>query len=198
MSRDADDWDKRYGGDLIWSGNPNEQLVVEVSDLPPGSALDVGCGEGADSIWLVARGWRVTGIDVSAKALGRATRAGEVAGRDVDWRPIGLGEIDASAYDLVIAFYPALLRADDLVETLLRAVAPGGTLLAVHHARVDRARALEHGFDPDDYVSHSDLVAAVTGREGWIVEVAEERERTAPEGPGAHHTHDCVLRARRA
>jgi len=40
-------WDKRYSSEeQIWSGNPNAQLVAEVSGLTPGTALDVGCGEG--------------------------------------------------------------------------------------------------------------------------------------------------------
>lgn len=195
----AQAWDERYGDDQMWSGHANEQLVVEVSDLEPGTALDVGCGEGADAIWLAERGWRVTGIDVSSTALGRAARAAEVAGAEVDWRTVGLEEADASAYDLVIAFYPALLRGDGaIVETLLGAVAPAGTLLVVHHAHVDRELAREHGFDPDDYVGHQDVLDALTGRDGWSIEVAAERVRTAPEGPGAHHHTDLVLRARRA
>lgn len=194
----ADAWDQRYGDDQMWSGHPNEQLVVEASDLTPSTALDVGCGEGADAIWLAQRGWHVTGIDVSAKALGRAARAAEMASVQVAWRPIGLGDVDGSTYDLVISFYPALLRADgSIIETLLDAVAPGGTLLVVHHAHVDRDRAREHGFDPDDYVGHRDLIDALTDRAGWTIEIAEERGRTAPEGPGAHHHSDCVLRARR-
>jgi SAM-dependent methyltransferase len=198
---DADDWDERYGDDQMWSGHPNEQLVVEVSELPAASALDVGCGEGADAIWLAERGWRVTGIDVSARALGRAARAAEMAGAVVEWRTVGLADLDeadAAAYDLVIAFYPALLRGDGaIIETLLRTVAPGGTLLVVHHAHVDLERAREHGFDPDDYVRHQDLVDALTDRDGWTIEAAEERGRTAPEGPGAHHHTDRLLRAHR-
>jgi SAM-dependent methyltransferase len=195
---DANDWDERYGDEQMWSGHPNEQLVVELSDLDPGTALDVGCGEGADAIWLAGDGWRVTGIDVSATALGRAARASEMAGAAVEWRAVDIEDIDDATYDLVISFYPAILRGDgDVIDTLLGTVAPGGTLLVVHHAFVDVERALEHGFDPDDYVRHYDLVDALTGRGGWVIEVAEARSRTAPEGPGAHHHVDHVLRARR-
>ena len=195
---DAEAWDERYGDDQMWSGHPNEQLVVEVSDLEAGTALDVGCGEGADAIWLAERGWRVTGIDVSARALGRAARAAEMAGAEVDWRTTGLEDIGTSTYDLVIAFYPALMRGDgSIIETLLGTVAPDGRLLVVHHAYVDLERAREHGFDPDDYVRHEDLLDALAGREGWTIEAVEARERTAPEGPGAHHHTDRLLRARR-
>ncbi|KRF37654.1 class I SAM-dependent methyltransferase [Nocardioides sp. Soil805] len=197
------EWDDRYGDEPMWSGRPNEALVREVSDLRPGTALDVGCGEGGDAVWLAQQGWRVTGIDVSGRALERAARAADAVGVAVEWQHLGLEDLPADAtYDLVSVFYPALLRGDgSVVAALLGAVAPGGTLLVVHHAFVDRARALEHGFDPDDYVGHADLVAALDtalDAGGWTVERAGQVERAPVEGPGVHHHTDEVLRARRS
>ena len=100
-------------------------------------------------------------------------------------------------FDLVTLFYPALLRTTDArsEKALLGLVAPGGTLLVVHHAQIDRERALSHGFDPDDYVDHDDVVAALG--DGWVIEVDEQRERDVTEGAGAHHHLDLVVRARR-
>ena len=64
---DAAEWDERYRTKpAFWSGNPNGTFVQEVSPLPPGRALDVGCGEGADAIWLAQHGWAVTAVDISA------------------------------------------------------------------------------------------------------------------------------------
>src|SRR3954470_6989189 len=81
------EWDARYGerDGAMWSGRPNGRLVAEVADLAPGRALDVGCGEGADAIWLAQRGWTVTAIDVSAVAVDRARAAADAAGATVEW-----------------------------------------------------------------------------------------------------------------
>jgi 2-polyprenyl-3-methyl-5-hydroxy-6-metoxy-1,4-benzoquinol methylase len=73
---DAAEWDarsrERHGA--MWSGRPNGRLVAEVAGLDPGTALDVGCGEGADAIWLARGGWRLTAVDISEVALNRARR----------------------------------------------------------------------------------------------------------------------------
>src|ERR1700679_3493773 len=83
--RDAE-LDERYAtADQLWSGQPNATLVAEVGDLEPGRALDVGCGEGADAVWLASRGWQVTAIDVSLLALQRATASAERSGVQVEW-----------------------------------------------------------------------------------------------------------------
>ena len=82
----AAEWDARYGErEAMWSGRPNGRLVVEVGTLTPGSALDVGCGEGADAMWLAQRGWTVTAIDISDVAIRRAREAAERAGAAVEW-----------------------------------------------------------------------------------------------------------------
>jgi hypothetical protein len=106
-------------------------------------------------------------------------------------------QFPAGAFDLVSAQYPALLHTpdDDAERALLFAVAPGGTLLVVHHTRIDVEQAKAHGFDPADYVSPSDVAALLDG--DWRVEVDEERARRVAAGAGAGHTHDLVLRARR-
>src|ERR1700751_5073476 len=83
----AAEWDARYRerDGAMWSGRPNGRLVAEVADLIPGRALAVGCGEGADAIWLAQQGWTVTAIDVSDVALRRARDAADLAGTSVEW-----------------------------------------------------------------------------------------------------------------
>jgi SAM-dependent methyltransferase len=195
------EWDARYSErDRVWSGNPNGALVAEVAGLEPGRVLDVGCGEGADAVWLATRGWDVTALDVSGVAIDRGRQAAEAAGVEIAWVRAGLVEaaLPPGSFDLVSAQYPALLRTPfgDAVHALLAAVAPGGTLLVVHHAHVDREHSLKHGFDVEDYVSHEDIAAALG--EGWVVELDVQRPRVVPEsGRGSHHVDDLVLRALR-
>jgi SAM-dependent methyltransferase len=195
-------WDERYASmEQVWSGEPNSALVREASGLQPGRVLDVGCGEGADAVWLAAHGWDVTALDVSAVALERAGRHAEQARVPVRWVQAGLVEASLApgAFDLVSAQYPALLRTEnhDAERTLLAAVAPGGTLLVVHHhPLIDAEEARARGIDPDDYVSPADVAALLDGR--WRIEVNEIRSRNVTAGAGSHHTHDLVLRARRS
>jgi SAM-dependent methyltransferase len=183
----------------MFSGRPNGALVAEVSGLPPGRALDVGCGEGADAVWLADRGWNVTALDVSRVALDRAALRAQQAGVDVEWVQSGLEDasLPPGAFDLVSAQYPAMLRTpgNDAERALLGAVAPGGVLLFVHHADIDVEEAKARGFDPNDYVLPAN-VAALLG-DGWDVTVDERRARDVPAGAGSQHTHDVVLRARR-
>lgn len=201
MSHDrSEDWNERYASaERMWSGEPNGTLKQEVLGLPPGRALDVGCGEGADAIWLAANGWDVTALDVAEVALDRARAHAATAGVTVTWLHRGLLEADlpAAGFDLVSAQYPALRRTpgDNAEHALLDAVAPGGTLLVVHHDVSDPTHALEHGFDPDEWVRPPD-VATLLGPE-WQVEVDEVRGRTVSGGAGAHHDKDVVLRATR-
>ncbi|MFJ4339506.1 class I SAM-dependent methyltransferase [Streptomyces sp. NPDC088915] len=202
-----DEWDNRYSErHRLWSGQPNGALVAEVADLAPGRALDVGCGEGADAIWLARAGWDVTALEVSGVALARAAAHARDAGADVRWVHAGLAEaaLPPASFDLVSAQYPALLRTPDAAaeHALLAAVAPGGVLLLVHHAGMEEHHPDHHtepqdnAFDPAAYVWPS-MVAALLG-DDWRIEVDEERPRVVPEGgAGAHHTDDVVLRARR-
>ncbi|RFA16946.1 hypothetical protein B7R22_01155 [Subtercola boreus] len=193
-------WDERYSGpDQLWSGAPNGTLLAETEGLAVGTVLDVGCGEGADALWLAEQGWRVTALDVSRVALERAEAEGHRRGVDVHWLHSGLVEADlpARSFDLVSAQYPALFRTPGNVaeHALLEAVAPGGTLLVVHHPAPTLEEAEAHGFHPDDYVGPANVAALLD--DSWAIEVDEVRPRHVATGAGSHHTHDVVLRARR-
>jgi SAM-dependent methyltransferase len=199
---DAAEWDARYTerDGPMWSGRPNGRLLAEVAGLPAGSALDVGCGEGADAIWLARSGWTVTAIDISHVAIIRAQEAAERAGATVEWI---CGDalqtpLPARSFDLVSMQYPALPKAagDDAVRRLLDTVRSQGLLLAVYHDLDDDHR--EHmklqGVDPADYVGAEDLVPMLGP--DLTVELLATKTRIDPP-PGTPHVADIVLRARR-
>jgi SAM-dependent methyltransferase len=198
-THESEFWDERYASHehQMWSGRPNGSFAAEVEDLAPGRVLDVGCGEGADAIWLAARGWDVTGVDVSSVAIERARKAADAAGVAVRWvHGSALSvELPGAPYDLVSIQYPALPAeaGDTALQPLLDAVAPGGVLLIIgHHLHPDVVRA--HGHDPDRYLSLDEMRAQVDGR--FQVEVHEVRPRIDPP-PGAAAVDDVVLRATR-
>ncbi|WP_169982143.1 bifunctional 2-polyprenyl-6-hydroxyphenol methylase/3-demethylubiquinol 3-O-methyltransferase UbiG [Microbispora sp. H10836] len=58
---------------------PNARLTETVAGLPPGDALDLGCGDGGDALWLAGQGWRVTATDISAVAVERADAPRRIA-----------------------------------------------------------------------------------------------------------------------
>ncbi|MDN5747048.1 MAG: class I SAM-dependent methyltransferase [Pseudonocardia sp.] len=200
------EWDRRYADrEQLWSGRPNGALVAEVAGLTPGRVLDVGCGEGADAVWLAGRGWDVTALEVSGVALERAIGHARDAGVTVRWVHAGLAEAELlpASFGLVSAQYPALLRTPDAAaeRALLAAVAPDGVLLLVHHAGMDAQQGHDSDFDPGDF-DPADYVwpsmVAVLLDDDWEVELDEQRPRIAPGGgAGAHHAYDLVLRARR-
>jgi SAM-dependent methyltransferase len=198
----AAEWDARYSerDGARWSGRPNGRLLAEVASLTPGRALDVGCGEGADAIWLARNGWTVTAIDISDVAVIRAREAAELAGALVEWiRGDALqAPFPAGSFDFVSMQYPALPKAagETAVRALLDTVRPGGLLLAVYHNLNDEHR--EHmksqGIDPADYVDAEDL-ARLLGDEFTIeLHAVEPRIDPPPDNP---HIADIVLRARR-
>jgi SAM-dependent methyltransferase len=194
---DARFWDEMYGGrDQVFSGAPNGVLVAEVADLRPGQALDVGCGEGADALWLARGGWQVTAVDISVTALHRAAAATDVAGR-VAWSRADVTATPppARTFDLVSAQYFPLPRRPDhtALRGLLDAVAPGGTLLFASHDPADLRH--HHRIDPGDYYQPDDVARLLDP--DWSILINETRPRTAPTPAGTHHTHDTVLRARR-
>ncbi|QFZ18232.1 class I SAM-dependent methyltransferase [Saccharothrix syringae] len=206
MTTTEEFWEAFYSErDQVWTGNPNELLVEQVADLTPGSALDLGCGEGGDALWLAGQGWQVTAVDVSATALARgAARAAEAGLADrVDWQRHDLSRsFPTGSFDLVSAqFLHSSTEAEGergrVLARAAEAVAPGGVLLVVGHAEWP---TFVRDNPPVDYrfPTNADVLAAVDPSRRWLVEVDESvvRELTGPNGERGTRT-DVVLRLRR-
>jgi SAM-dependent methyltransferase len=171
---DADCWEDRYRSSPAHGGSrPSPHLVSEVGNLRPGTALELGCGEGANALWLAGQGWQVTAVEVAPTALagarGNADALGaDIAGR-VDWVQADITAWQpASTYDLVTAHYVHPTGgAEVLVRQLTAAAAPGTVLLVVDHDHAD-----EHAHAR---VSTGELAALLPP--GCTVETSESRVR---------------------
>lgn len=190
-------WDERYGGaDRVWSGRPNAVLVTEVADLAPGRALDLGCGEGGDAIWLAEQGWSVTAIDFSETGLARAAAHADErgVGDRVEWRHADLRtwRPEGEEWDLVTSHFLHLLDPGMVVVTgrMADAVAPGGTLLVVGHHPDDAHTGLRWSM-PGVLFTADDLRPAVDA-DRFAVRT-EARPRQESHHGDEHAVTDAVL-----
>lgn len=203
-SQAAKFWEERYQQhERVWSGRANPVLVDVVGSLPAGTALDLGCGEGADAIWLAQRGWRVTAVDVSATALSRAAAqaAAMGVGDRIDFQQHDLARtFPAGTFDLISAQYlqsPVELPRDRVLQTAARAVSPGGLLLIVTHASVPPWSG-----HPDHHprfpTLEEELAQLDLNLEDWRIERMNtpERQATSPNGQTAT-VADNIIAVRR-
>lgn len=164
----SQDWDQRYATtELVWGAGPNRFLVGEVADLTPGRALDLGCGEGRNAIWLAELRWQVTGVDFSEIGLDKARRLAADRGVDVTWIHADLLEYepDRGAFDLVIVMYLQLV-ADQVSAVMKRAsaaLAPGGTLLVVGHDRLNISQGYGGPQNPEVLFTPADIERDLPG-----------------------------------
>jgi SAM-dependent methyltransferase len=159
-----EDWDGRYAAvENLWAVKPNRFLVAEVSELTPGRALDLACGEGQNAIWLASLGWDVLGVDYSEVAIGKARARAEREGVSAEFRCADLVEYEPerSAHDLVIVLYlhiPSGQRGAVHAKASA-ALAPGGTFLLLGHDLTNLTAGVGGPSDPDILYT-ADLIAA--------------------------------------
>jgi SAM-dependent methyltransferase len=204
---DKDFWERhwqqgRAGSPGSMGGNPpNPYLARETGGLAPGTALDAGCGGGAEAIWLASQGWHVTAADISSEALARAAGRAAASGLperlqwvEADltaWRP-------GAQFDLVMTHYahPAMPQLE-FYDRIAGWVAPGGTLLIVGHLHTPGSA--DHGRHPpaEASVTSAAITARLDGKE-WEIVTAEEYLRTLTGHEGrAVPLRDVVVRAAR-
>lgn len=206
-------WDHRYGeSEAIWSGNVNTALAHVISELEPtpGTALDLGCGEGADAIWLAQQGWNVTGLDISTVAVQRARDAAKAQGigdNQLQFEAADLTTWDSEKqFDLVTASFlqsPVEFDRSRVLRAAQDLVTVGGRLLVISHATFPERAKAEHE-DADHETPHepttpdSELELLQLDQYRWIVEIAELRTReiTGPDGEPST-LDDTVILAQR-
>ena len=202
----AEYWENRYTeSGKIWSGKPNAALVREISDVAPGTALDLGSGEGGDALWLAHRGWKVTAVDIAPSALAVGESA-QQPGDYITWIAADLSTWQPpTSYDLVSACFlhsNVELPREEILRRAARAVAPGGLLLIVGHtgephwAGHDGGESHEVLPSPDD-VFESLFADPTLNRSDWtvITNAIVARQMSPVHGEGT--MEDGILTLRR-
>jgi 2-polyprenyl-3-methyl-5-hydroxy-6-metoxy-1,4-benzoquinol methylase len=182
----------------VWSGRPNAVLVEEIDGMAPGTALDLGCGEGADAIWLAQHGWQVTAADISQAALDRAAEHAATAGvaDRITWARHDFSRsIPVGPFDLVSAHFlhsPVDDPRDSALRAAAEAVGPDGTLLVVSHEAVPWH---EHVVFP---TAQEVLESLAIDPVAWTIERLGSRPRRAKTPDGVEvDVDDSVVRLRR-
>ncbi len=128
-------WDERYRSGDRGNEDAPTMLVVEVAEkLAPGTAIDLACGAGRNALYLAERGWAVTAVDGSEKAIELVQQRAAARGLEVRTEVADLTAPDfilpQDTFDLIlIAYY--LQR--DLFTKVKAAARPGGMVLAIAH-----------------------------------------------------------------
>ena len=197
-------WEEHYSDrDRVWSGRVNARLAEVASALEPGSALDLGCGEGADAVWLAERGWHVVAVDISDTALQRAGTAADARGVSdriaFVQRDLSDGFPDGT-FDLISAqFLHSMIPFDRprVLRQAAAAVRSGGLLLIVDHAGPPPWESkLDHHHDFPSAEEVIDSLELDYGDwERFRVETVE-REVTRPDGQTATWLDNVIVMRR--
>ena len=205
---DARGWDERYAAaDLVWSATPNRFVEAELSQLPPGRALDVAAGEGRNALWLAGLGWQVTAVDFSLVGLdkGRELQERHERGRDlhVDWVHADVLTYDPGPvpFDLALVAY-LQLSADErrtAVRRAFGALRAGGTFFLVAHDATNLSEGTGGPQDPAVLYTAEEVLGDLDG-ERFEVERAERVARVVEASDDEHRgeaqrtAYDCLVR----
>lgn len=139
-------WDKVYAGNNpIFLQTPSAIVMTAIEGRPPGKALDIGMGQGRNSVYLASQGWDVTGFDPSAEGVRIARSNAEKAG--VNFRALVArdDEFDygSDRWDLILITYVRDLNQAD-ADRFWKALKPGG--IVVYENGADENNAVLKAF----------------------------------------------------
>ena len=124
---------------------PNEFLLEMAKGRKPGTALDVGMGQGRNAIWLAQQGWEVTGFDPADQAVAAARKTAAKLGLRIHTEIQTEQEFDFGErrWDLILISYGG---ARGLTDRVQRALRPGGVLIIeAFHQDATQGRSIGGG-----------------------------------------------------
>jgi SAM-dependent methyltransferase len=121
-------WDRAYAdANLAIPTTPNGFLVEAVRKLKPGRALDIGIGQGRNSVYLAKQGWEVTGFDISEKGMELAQMSAARLGVKLTTVKASMEQFDfgLEQWDLIVATYQGV----SWLKAAARGLKPGGCIV---------------------------------------------------------------------
>lgn len=130
---DKSHWEKRYSGDGYEPNlNPSALVTEWLADRPPGSALDLACGTGRNALYLAEKGYDVTAVDISPRAIALAEALALEKGLKINWVVADLDTyVIRGPYDVIVISFFHVSR--NLVPPIIDALKKGGILLYENH-----------------------------------------------------------------
>ncbi len=195
MSMAHDSWDRRFA-EHRWSQEPDPSLVELCQTVPPGDAIDLGCGPGRNAVWLAHRGFHVVGVDTSVVGLEQAAERAKVEGVTLELvaADIFKYKVPLGAFDLAVVanMHPGPDRLAALLRSATDGLRQGGHLFVVGH-HID---SLGHGGPPrhDLLFTEDRLRQALPA--GLLVERLETLERSRSDSGSLDSSRDVLLWAK--
>lgn len=148
IDAERDTWNDAFKQARGFNQKPNQLLVDTIKGKKPGTALDVGMGQGRNALYLASQGWKTTGVDIATEGL-RIARE-EAARRKLKNFTAIEGDFDKhdfgiAKWDLITMIYEG--TDHKMVERIQKALKPGGLFISEYF--------------------HADSEIAKTGAGGW-------------------------------
>ena len=116
LELERDRWNRMYANPApTFNTAPNAFLSEVVKTLKPGRALEIGMGQGRNSVYLATLGWDVTGFDISETGLAVARKSAEAAGVKIAMTNNTMEAFDygVDQWDLIVATSGSSVRSID-------------------------------------------------------------------------------------
>lgn len=195
---DENYWEKHYRNFKTKPNysEANRLIVDETTALPPGDALDAGCGAGSDALWLARQGWRVTAVDISESALKVARASAEVEKLSVNFEKVDLTTWSPIMhyYDLVSSSYVHTTDDRSYIGKISRAVKPGGILMIIGHQPPESGE--KDSFAHGSHITAQEIASFLDGDE-WDIEIAESRQTSGTPSKSHQFLNSSVFKAQR-